>query len=647
MYRFPVRRVSFPLFALPLPRLPSPGVARLPLWLLIGLFFVTGAAGAQSAQPETRTETQAESRAEPESETTTRTEAPEASKDALQWQISERRQGRRGGELSVALTAEPRTFLPLVAYDTATRAVLERMHAGLVRLDLATLEVQPALAASWDVSSDRTRVRLELRRGVRFSDGEPFDADDVVFTFRAVQDPAVGSPFASSLVLEGKRVEVEKISSHAVDIRLPFPHPSPLLLLTGIPMLPEHRLGDAHEAASLAETWSLGTEPSEMAGLGPFRLVEHRPAARLVLERNPHYWRRDAPFPDGTALPYLDRVVFRFVADEAAKILRFRSGQSDLLERIPGEVFDALEARSRAGAPFEVRDLGPGLGFTFLIFNLNEVENLPEVERAQRWFRKGAFRRAVSLAIDRPSIARLAYHGRATPVVSSVSPANQRFYDPSLEDAGLALRGPRLAAARAELLRAGLARGEDGRWRDAEGEIVSFTVATNTSNAKRSATATLVQEDLRRLGLDVNFAGLDFGDLVQRLTKTFDYDVILLELGGFDFDPNSIANVWTIQGASHFFRLGAEEPGFEWEVELDRLTRAQARETDPEKRLELVVEAQRILAREVPFVFLVAPNVLVGAARGLENFEPAILEHPTLWNADELFWSRPADAGKL
>lgn len=628
MYRYPVRRVSSALFALPLPPALRLFLARLAILLLAGLFVATQDAGARQAAEETRAETRG------------------ASETTLEWQISERRQGRRGGELSVALTAEPRTFLPLTAYDTATRAVLERMHAGLVRLDLVTLEVQPALAASWDLSPDRTRVRLELRRGVHFSDGEPFDADDVIFTFRAVQDPAVGSPFASSLVLEGRPVEVAKIGSHAVEIQLPFSHPSPLLLLTGIPMLPEHRLGKAHDEGRLAEAWSLGTEPSEMAGLGPFRLLEYRPGERLTLERNAEYWRRDAPFPRGSALPYLERVVFRFVADEAAKILRFRSGESDLLERIPGDVFGALEARSRAGAPFEVRDLGPGLGFTFLIFNLNEVDGLPEVERTQRWFRRSAFRRAVSLAIDRPAIARLVYHGRATPLVSSVSPANRRFYDPSLEDAGLALRGPRLDAARAELLRAGFVRGEDGRWRDAEGELVSFTVATNTSNAKRSATATLVQEDLRRLGLDVTFVGLDFGDLVKRLTQSFDYDVILLEVSGGDFDPNSTMNHWLVGGEGHFFHMNATRAAFDWEAEVDRLMRAQSRELDVEKRRRQLSQVQRILAREVPFVFLVAPNVLVGAADDLGNFAPSVLDHPTLWNADELYWTPPSASGK-
>lgn len=558
-----------------------------------------------------------------------------------EWQITERGGGTRGGEVAVALTAEPGTYMPLLANDTATRAVVQRLHAGLVRRDGESFEMQPALATSWTVSPDHRQVTLELRRGVRFSDGEPFDADDVVFSIRAAQDPDLGSAQRDLFVLDGEPVTVEALGTHRVRLTFPVPIPSPIWLLNDFAVLPEHRLAAAWREGRLADAWSLGTDPAELAGLGPFRLARHEPGRRLVLERNEHYWRRDRPAPDGVQLPYLDRLVFLLVADENAKLLRFRGGETHLLERVPGDDFEELEARSRAGAPIDVRDLGAGLGFTFVVFNLNEVEH-EEVTRRQGWMRQAAFRRAVSLAVDRRAISRLVYRGHATPVVSGLSPGNTLYWDAALEPSAWKKDAPDLGAAREILRGAGFTRDAEGFWLDEGGERVELTLVTNTSNRKRSAIATLLQEDLRRLGLDVTFVGLEFSALVERLTQSLDYDLLLLEFGSLDLDPNSSLNIWRVGGGNHFFHLGSEAAAFPWEAEVDRLMERQTRELDRAERRRLYLEAQKILAREVPMVFLVAPNVLVAAHENLGNFAPSILEHPTLWNSDELFW--PADA---
>lgn len=559
----------------------------------------------------------------------------------VDWQISERGGGRAGGELVVSLTAEPRTYLPLVAYDTATRAVVERMHASLVRRDGQTYEYQPALARSWRLSPDHLRLRLELRRGVQFSDGEPFDADDVVFTLRAVQDPEVGALQRDLFVIDGRPVTVEKLDAHTVELVFPRPHPTPLWLLNDFPILPQHRLGEALRNGTLAQAWPMGSKPSDLAGLGPFRLRQHEPGSHLTLERNPYYWRRDRPAPAGVVLPYLDSLRFQFVADETAKLLRFQTGDSHLVERVPGDRFDDLRRRAREGAPIEMRDLGPGLGYSFVVFNLNDVD-LPEVRSRQTWFRKSEFRRALALAVDRPSIARIVYHGHASPLVSDLSPGNARYWDESLSAEAFGMADVEAEQAAALLRQSGLRRSDDGSWVDGDsGEPVSFTLVTNTSNSKRAATASLLQEDFRRLGLDVTFVGLEFGALVERLTRSFDYDLLLLEFSGQDLNPNSSLGLWSLDGASHFFHLGAQEAAFEWEADVDRLMRQQAWEVDPDERRRLVHQVQRILAREAPLIFLVAPDVLVGAHRGLGNFAPSILEHPTLWNADELYWTTP------
>ena len=571
-------------------------------------------------------------------------EAKPAAPTEVEWQISERGGGRRGGEVVVSLTAEPRTLLPLLAIDSPTRAVLDRLHAGLVRRDGESFEIQPALARSWTLSPDHRMLTLELRRGVRFSDGEPFDADDVMFSIQAAQDPEVGSYQRDFFEIDGEPVRLEKLDSYRVRLTFPFPHPSPLWLISGLAMLPEHRLGPVYREGRLQESWTLGTAPSEMAGLGPFRLVEHLPGRRLAVERNPHYWRRDGEGAGSLQLPYLDRIVFSFVADETAKILRFRAGESHLIERIPGDQFNEL-AKGNSQEPVVMRDAGPGLGFSFIILNLNDVD-LPGAETRRSWFERTGFRRALSFAVDRGALAQIVYHGRATPVITDLSPGNGRFFFDGISASSRGMERADLQAAERELRQAGFRRTEDGQWLDSSGSRLKLTLVTNTSNSKRSAMATLIQEDFRRLGLDVTFVGLEFGALVERLTRTFDYDLLLLELGGGDPDPSTMLEFWKVDGGSHFFRLGSETAAFPWESELDRLIRLQARQVEPDERRNTVRQIQEILAREAPMVFLLAPNVLVGADARLGNFAPSILDHPTLWNSDELYWMPESESGR-
>lgn len=562
----------------------------------------------------------------------------------VEWQVSERGGGRRGGEIAVSLTAEPRTYLPLLAIDAATRAVVDRLHAGLVRRDGETLEVQPALARAWMLSPDHKSLTLELRRGVRFSDGEPFDADDVIFSIQAAQDPAVGSFQRDFFEIDGEPVQLEKLGSHRVRLTFPFPHPSPLWLISDLAMLPEHLLGAAYREGRLQDSWALGTAPSEIAGAGPFRLVEHLPGRSLTMVRNPYYWRRDGDGAESIELPYLDRIVVSFVADEMAKILRFRAGESHLIERIPGDQFNEL-AKGNAQEPVVMRDVGPGLGFSFVILNLNDL-NLPEVETRRRWFERTGFRQALSQAVDRRAMAQIVYHGRATPVITDLSPGNRRFWFDDLSAMQRGLGTADLDAAARRLTQAGFRRDEAGGWYDESGERLRLTLVTNTSNSKRSAMATLIQEDFRRLGLDVTFVGLEFGALVERLTQTFDYDLLLLELGGGDPDPSATLELWRVDGGSHFFHLGADRAAFPWEEEVDRLIRLQARQINPVERRRTVRQIQELIATEVPMVFLVAPNVLVGAHARLGNFAPSILDHPTLWNCDELYWMPETESGR-
>lgn len=534
-----------------------------------------------------------------------------------------------GGRLVVALGGDPGTFNPLLARDKPSREVVGRMNADLVRINRLTQETESALAEAWTLSEDGRTFVLELRRDVRFSDGEPFDADDVVFTFEAAQDEAIGSSHRDLLALDGDPIRVRKLDSHTVEFVLQQPRAVGARIFDSVPILPEHLLRASYEQGALAEAWRLDAAPETIAGLGPFRLREYLPGERVVLERNPHYWKRDE---EGRALPYLDEIVFRIFSSQDAEVLRFRAGELDAIDGLKAGDYAVLEA-AQANGGYRLFDLGPGLEFTAVFFNLNPADSASAEAAARRaWFQNRSFRQAISAAIDRQGIARLVYQGRATPIWSHVSPGYEAWFHHDL---------PRPARsvdrARELLASAGFTLKGDAL-EDSTGRPVSFTLITNAGNAERGQMMTLIQEDLRQLGMSVQIVSLEIGTLVGRVLQSRDYDLCLLGLGGGDSDPNPLMNVLLSSGGMHLWNPGQVEPATAWEAEIDRLMTEQATELDYERRKALYDRVQEILVEERPMIPLVSPNILVGAKSDLGNFKPAILDHHTLWNAHELYW---------
>lgn len=196
-----------------------------------------------------------------------------------------RAQGSSGNSLTFAEKTEPKTFNPVTALDGVTRNVMQLIMGDLVHIDRQTLLTYPSLAERWEVSDDRRRYTLRLRRNVRFSDGHPFDADDVLFTFQVYLDAAMGAPQRDLLIVHGKPVDVRKLDSHTVTFSLPEAYAPGERLFDSIAILPRHLLEEAYRAGRLKSSWGLGTPASQIAGLGPFRLREYVPGQRLILRR--------------------------------------------------------------------------------------------------------------------------------------------------------------------------------------------------------------------------------------------------------------------------------------------------------------------------------------------------------------------------
>lgn len=304
-----------------------------------------------------------------------------------------------------------------------------------------------------------------------------------------------------------------------------------------------------------------------------------------------------------------------------------------MIARVGAKNFAAL---NRGESAYRLQDLGPSLEYNFVFFNLNDLSGrkLDAIAAKQVWFRDARFRRAVSLAIDREAIARLVYLGRGSPIWWHVTPGNRGWENKTLQ------RPKRSVAQAKELLRsAGFSWNDVGLLTDKGGKRVEFSLVTNAGNSEREQMATLVQADLKDLGIGVNLATMEFRSMLDRVTNGLNYEACLLGLGGGDADPAPEMNVWLSSGSTHLWDVTRKQADSAWQAELDRLMNAQltAKHADRKRMYDRV---QEIVAEQLPIISLASPNVLVGAKSSLRGFRPGVLPPYALANLEEVYWGR-------
>jgi peptide/nickel transport system substrate-binding protein len=545
--------------------------------------------------------------------------------------------GTAGGDLVVALRSEPKTLNPVLSVDATSREVIGAMNADLVHINRGTQRTEPALAKSWTVSADGRKYTIHLRSGLKFSDGAPFTSDDVVFSFQLYLDESLHSPQRDLLVLDGKPLVVRKLDAATVEFEFAKPYGPGERVFDGLAMMPSHLLAKPYREGKLAQTWGTSAVTAEIAGLGPFRLKDYTPGQRMTLERNPNYWKSDTK---GNRLPYLAHLTFVFVPTEDAQVIKFQSAETHILERASADNFSVLQRDAKAKGQC-LSDLGPGLEFLFLLFNMNRLDaaKSPDLAAKQAWFRDLHFRQAVSLAIDRKGMARLVYNGRATPIWGNVTPGNKLWLNANLPHPDRSIE-----EAKRILGSSGYSWNSAGALLDPQKHPVTFTILVSSSNSQRSKLATIAQDDLQQLGMDVQVVPMEFRALVDRILNTKQYEAVLMNLVNGDTDPTPEMNLWLSSGETHLWDLDESKPATPWEAELDQLMQSQLTTPDHALRKKLYDRVQELVSQNLPFVFLLSPNILVGAQAAVGNFRPAILEPYALWNVDQLFLQPPGAA---
>ncbi len=521
--------------------------------------------------------------------------------------------GTEGGTLYFILNGDPKTLNPALAQETTSTAVIGDLFSGLTRLDLKTMEVKPDLALRWEVSEDGRVWTFYLRRDVRWSDGTPFTADDVVFTFNEIYyNDSIPTPTRDILTVKGRKIKVEKIDRYTVRFILPEPF-APFLNALSAEILPKHKLERFVREGTFNTAWNVNTDPSEIVGTGPWVIKEYVKGQRVVYLRNPYYYRKDE---EGRRLPYLKRKVGVIVSDPDTALLKFSNGEVDYLGLRPQ---DLQHIAKLEGKEVEVYDLGPTPSTTFLVFNQNPNAKIPPYKL--RWFQNRIFRIAISHAVDREGICYLVYNGLAEPLYTPITPANRPYYAEGYY--------PRfeynLEKARKLLESIGFRdRDGDGILEDPEGHDLKFTLITNAGNKERETIGNILKEDLKKIGVEVHFQPIDFNNLVSRLTAPpYEWEAVIIGLTG-SLDPHFGRNVWHSSGLLHMWHPRQENPSTPWEAEVDRLIDRGAVELDFKKRVELYRKAFRIITEQQPMIFIATPKSMLAVYRKFGNLFPTV-----------------------
>lgn len=511
--------------------------------------------------------------------------------------------GQTGGELHFCLHGEPKTFNPILVEDEASENIRYLTGGVLIRLNRQSQALEPALATSWLISRDRRTITFHLRRGVYFSDGTPFTSEDVAYTMRLLMDPDMHSPTGDAFRSGEGTVQVQTPAADVAVITFPAPIAGLERLFDQVAILSAH------------------SPKKEMAVLGPFYVADYKAGSYVLLQKNPNYWKRDT---QGHSLPYIDSVRLDIQRNRDIELLRFRRGELQLINRLEAEQFDRLQHDN----PAVTRNAGTGLDAEELWFNQSPVAPLPEYKRA--WFTTKEFRKAISMAINRADLCRIVYAGYAKPAYGPVSPSNHFWFNASLEDAKYDPQGALRLLAQAGF------RYENDTLKDRAGNRVEFTVVTNSGNAAREKIATMIQQDLSQVGIKVNVVTLDFPSLIERMTRTFDYDACILGLVNTDLDPNGQMNVWLSSAENHQWNPSQKTPATIWEAEIDKLMREQAAAPTEKERKAKFDRVQQIVAEQQPFIYLINKDVLVAVSSNVVGAAPVVLNPAGFWNVDTL-----------
>jgi peptide/nickel transport system substrate-binding protein len=480
--------------------------------------------------------------------------------------------------LRVGLAGPPKTFNPLRTTDDYSLRPLEFMWGPLARWN-DDLRFEPYFAKSWEVSPDGSTWTFHLRPEVKWSDGAPFTAEDVKFTWRMLSHKATGGIWVGSLrnirgvneYFDGKAKDIsgiQVVDSKTLRVRLVAPAPAPMFLQDiHYFVLPSHVLkGYSPEKINDAPFWS-----RPHVSNGPYTFVEYKTNEYIRLRKNPTYF---------LGAPKIDEIIIR-IGNPQALLAQFEKGEIDLLEVLPQEV-----ARLQGFAHVKIHRLAGAWYNELLHMNVSRP-----------YLKDKRVRQAMYYSLDRPGLAKTAYEGYAQVVVSPskavwAKPANEPAYAYDLEKAKQLLK--------------------DAGW--SASQEVEILVASSEPAEQRIAA--ILKESLSEAGMATTIVQLDFPTLLTRIQKgEFDTAIVGWNFNG---DPNETARVYWSKNV----------PPAGWNVmryrnaRVDQLYELGRATLDQSKRAQIYKELQGILDDELPAPVLVRIDKLIGVNARVQGVQP-------------------------
>ena len=548
--------------------------------------------------------------------------------------------GVRGGKLIISELGDPKTFNCITANEESSLDILRFMFWGLLNFDVPDQKVEPGLAESWTNSPDGKTWTFHLRKNLRWSDGAPLTADDVLFTWNdVIFNPKIDNVARDQFIIHGKKFTVTKLDDRTIQVVTPEVFAPFLATFGTIPIIPKHIVEKPVADGIFSSAYGVNSKPDEVVGSGPYRLKEYKAAQYTVLERNPYFLEVDR---NGTRLPYFDDVIFTVVPDFDAMSLRFLSGESDVDDNVLPYQYDKFKAAADQGK-CKLLEPGVSLFMEFLCFNENTNVNpqtgKPLVDPIKlKWFRNTKFRQAISCAIDRQEIIKSVESGRAVPAYGFDTAGDGKWFNPNIQTY------PYDPAKSAALLKEiGIERRNgDEFMTDSNGNKIEFVLNINTGSPGATKQALLVISDLKKLGINAILQPVEFNTLIAKLTDTYDYECAFSALGsGGLADPSENMNVLKSSGFTHDWFPRQKSPSTPWEARIDQLMDDQMQTLDEARRKKDFDEVQVIMAEQQPLIFTITPFLYAAIRADVGNVRPTALNsYRATWNAEELYYQK-------
>ena len=482
------------------------------------------------------------------------------------------------GVLIVGQIAEPKSLDPAAVTAVNDFRILVNVYEGLVRYKSGTLEVEPGLAESWDISEDGTEYTFKLREGVNFHDGTPFNAEAVKFNFDRMlnEDHPYHDtgPFPLAFFF-GAVEETQVVDEYTVKFKLDAPYApflSNLAYPTGLMVSP---------AAVKQHGADFGRNP---AGTGPFEFVEWRSNEAVVIEKNPDYWGD----PAGA-----EAVVFRPITDANTRVAEMLAGGIDMMVEVPPTSLSEFQ-----GDGFKVSEqAGPHVWF--LILNAKEGP-----------FADKRVRQAANYAIDKEAIVNDVLEGTATVAAGPTPPAFAWAYNEELDPYP---HDP--AKAEALIAEAG-----------AEGAELTFYVTEGGSGMLDPIPmGTAIQADLEAVGFDVTIETYEWNTFLGEVNPGLEGKADMAEMAWMTNDPDTLPYLALRTDA--WPDAGGFNSGYYSNPKVDELLEKARVSTDQEERAALYKQMQEIVQEDAPWVFVANWKQNAVTNDRVENFslEPSFL----------------------